>query len=63
MTKIKIADKLKKMVDEWRQTASEEDVPIEGINVNMVSLVYDFCRALQVSPSDVLGDSIRVIEG
>jgi hypothetical protein len=62
VSKITIISKLSQYLTEWQTTAEQEGVPVETIQVDLVSVLYDFCLRLGVDPHSVLGDIAGVLE-
>jgi len=46
-------DKLSIFVKDWKQAARIEELPLDAIEVNLVSVLEDFCEILEILPSDI----------
>ena len=53
---------LRQFVDDWRMTANLEGVPVETVQVDLISVLYDVCMLLELNPHDVIGDEVKVLE-
>jgi len=53
---------LRQFVDDWRMTANLEGVPVETVQVDLISVLYDVCMLLELNPREVLGDKAEVLE-
>jgi len=57
-----VIKRLRQFVDDWRLTANLDGVPLESVQVSLISVLYDVCMLLELNPHDVLSNMAEVLE-
>ena len=62
LSKEDVISKLRQFLDDWRVTAKLDGVPVETVQVNLISVIDDLCTLLELDSHEVIGEEVGILE-